>query len=246
MSQLNNRLALGSVFGFLVFNSAAFAGSAGAGGLELEILNAGPMPISPAAVYSVSNSRINPVAVGSLATPGLIPLCQMGNPDGLIAELQAIPGVTAVKLGAAPTLPGSRLTLQLDPRQLYGKTLRVVAMYGKSRDVCANIEIRADDVKKVITGQLDEATGTDRAVTTGAFTPATVDPQLQCGNAASAVECLRNFSVARAQAEPISYFPGYLPNVLSTVTDHFGAQEAQSLQIAPSGTVQYRLHRLSR
>jgi hypothetical protein len=218
---------------------AAFADSV----YELTITNGSNMPVSPGALYSI-DGQDGVTDVGSMASAGLIKLCTMGDPSVLLNELSANANVRAAQRSGGNVLPGQSTSVQVVVHDRSQASIHFVAMYGKSKDACAAIDLGSADLRDSSSGRTIK--GTDRAISTGAFSapslPANVDASV-CQGAADAISCLRTLSSPKSQASSIGYFRGYLPSVMNFLESRYGADDTQTLMLN-GGSVSFSLKQI--
>ncbi len=161
---------------------------------QLKVTNGGEMPISPVAVY-VSDSEVTTSSPGMAASPGFVKLCQTGNPDLRLAELDAAATGRSTYRTGGLLLPGRSETIGVDVRDPRTQKIHFEAMYGKSKDVCATFTVASSALVDLAAGRNTVAAGQDRVVATGAF----ADPALPAGadaNSACAGEGARSTACA--------------------------------------------------
>lgn len=211
--------------------------------VTLTITNGGSMPVSPAAVY-VRNGSNSLARVGTLATPGLIALCQTGNPELRLQELRGDLAVYRAVRTTAPLAPGDQVSIEIPVHSTRGQSVHFESMYGRSTDVCAIASLDSHSLVALQQKVTRTVHVQDRPVVTGAFRyPALPDPTnyLQgapCDPGSSAVTCLRELSSAIAPRTPIAYFQGYLPSVLGALEMTYGSDATQQLFIPSAGALQ--------
>lgn len=200
---------------------------------EITITNTSMMPISPGVIY-IDQGQGGQSEAGQEPTPGFVTLCQTGNPSTKAVELKG--KVAYVAQTPGPVLPGKSITVEIPMPTSKTQSVHFEAMYGKSKDTCASISIPAHRLGN------GELIGRDEVVSTGAFTEPDVPAYATnvCDKAAAAVDCLRLLASPRIDGQ-ISYFPGYLPSVLTYLEGKYGAGDVQTLLIPTSGAVHYRL-----
>jgi len=232
----------------MIFAPALFLGllgsSAFAARYQVKVTNGGEMPISPVAVY-VSDTEATTSALGMPATPGFIKLCQTGNPDLRLQELDAEPAVRSTYRTNGLLFPGMSETIQVEVRDPLSQKIHFEAMYGKSKDACATFTVQSATLVELAHEQNRDSVGQDRVVATGAFydpaLPAGADTTTGCAGLSSAVDCLRSLATAKAKPTLVRAFPGYLPSVLSALEHAFGSMEAQNLVIPAAGALTYQV-----
>lgn len=209
----------------------------------LKVTNGSAMPISPGVVYSV-DGQSSTNEIGNEPTQGLIQLCQTGNPAGKISELKTDSKIKTIAQTAGPILPGQSVTVEVRLHNPRVESLHFVAMYGKSKELCAAVDIQSHALLAVYSGYGD-ARGNDKVISAGAFTEPVVDGNSTgaCAAAKDAVSCLRTLSVDRTDKKQIHFFGGYLPSLINFLEEMYGAQEALSLFVPAGGGVSYSLSR---
>ncbi len=170
---------------------------------QIKVTNGSEMPISPVALY-VSDNESTSSTLGMPASAGFIKLCQTGNPDLRIQELNAEPKVRATYHTNGLLLPGMSETIEVEVRDPRSQKIHFEGMYGKSKDVCATFTVQSSVLMEIATGRNKDAIGQDRVVATGAFSDpallAGTDEATACAHQASAVDCLRSLTVAIPKA----------------------------------------------
>lgn len=211
---------------------------------QVRVTNGGEMPISPVAVY-VTGSETTSSALGMPASPGFVKLCQTGNPDLRLQELDADPAVRSTYRTTALLMPGMSEMVEVEVRDPRSQKIHFEGMYGKSKDACATFTVQSAALVDLASGRNMDATGQDRVVSTGAFPdpalPAGTDATNACAAFSTAVDCLRSLAAAKPQPSMVRAFPGYLPSVVSALEHSFGASEAQSLVIPAGGALSYQV-----
>lgn len=200
------------------------------------------MPISPGVIYAVEGQK-PATNIGMEPTAGLVQLCQTGNPATKFSELKSNPKVKSVAQVTGPILPGKSVSVEISFETLGQESLHYVAMYGKSKEVCASIDVTADQVRLLYKGY-SEVLGRDSVISAGAFTEPSVvaDADAICASAGSAIGCLRALSTERKEKKQVHFFGGYLPSLLSFIEGKFGSEETLSLIIPTSGALSYSLN----
>lgn len=201
---------------------------------ELTVTNGGPMPISGSVIYVLNG--VEPLnAVGETPTPGFVALCEKGDAAARLTELRNDTRVASAQRFADHLAPGARATFLVSLDDPATQTVHFETMYGKTQEVCGVIHANASLAHS----------GTDVVVESGAYAPITVPAmglKAACANAAGAVPCLR--ALAPRQGTPkVRAFAGYLPRVLSSLEEKYGADEVQSLLVPSGGFLHYSLKR---
>ena len=213
---------------------------------QLKVTNGGAMPISPAAVY-VSDTESTSASIGMPPTAGFIKLCQTGNPEMRLSELDKEANVSATYRSTTLLMPGMSEVFDLEIRNIRDSQIHFEGMYGKSKDSCATFTINNKLLQSLAMKR--DVTGRDNIVSTGAFSdpllPMSETTMSACANQSSAVNCLRSLAQPKIQMATIRAFPGYLPSVLSAIEYSFGGMEAQSLIIPNGGAVYYQVKKMN-
>jgi hypothetical protein len=214
---------------------------------NLELVNAGAMPLSPAVVY-ISNSALPEESLGSPATPGLIALCQTGNAQARADELSQRKGIQVVQVVGGPILPGQRRSLEVSVKSPNKQTVHIESMYGRSKDVCAVASINSHYLVALKKHLTLEVVDRDNVIQTGAFDDPKISHKSEsevalelCKDKSSAVACLRELSVPSMSPGGVRVFNSYLPSVISFLESHYGASEVLGLGIPQSGGLQLRV-----
>ena len=214
--------------------------NAGSAVYQVRIVNGGAMPLSPGIVYSSTNGQEQD-KIGDEPSPGLVQLCQMGNPSLKRDELQKSSAVYQIKEVPGPILPGQSQTIEIEVPSF--TNLNFIAMYGKSKDVCGSLSIEAKDLLVLKKHIQNEAKGRENVIITGAFTVPSLpsggknEAMQICSNALSGVDCLRALSSPKEKGH-IGKFLGYLPSLESFIESSYGTQDMSQLVISPSGAVE--------
>lgn len=207
---------------------------------KLRVTNGSAMPISPAVVYvKLGNAPLT--KVGQMPTSGFTHLCQTGNPDERFQEVKDNASVKWVQKTSGLLLPGETVELSVPVRDVARSSIHFEGMYGKTKDTCAVFGVSAHELSKNVKGDL--LIGRDEVLSTGVFKDPTLPENTNsiCTSAPTVVDCLRELAGPASGAIAVRYFPGYLPNTLGFLEEHYGAEETQTLVIPTSGAVRFQL-----
>ncbi len=235
-----NKLIKGS---FLAATLCAASLAQAATHYKIKVTNGSGMPISPGVVYVTANAEPL-IKIGSLPTVGFTRLCQTGNPDVRITEINKRANVIWSQKTSGPILPGQTFELRL-PISNRGQSIHFEAMYGKTKDTCAVYNLNTRHLARFMDMTVPLVVDKDEVVSTGAF----LDPAISAGHsvgdvcqaAASAVDCLRLLAEVNQNENKIRFFPGYLPSVLNALEEKYDAQDVQSLMIPTSGALRIQV-----
>lgn len=226
---------------------ALFATSANAGTYHFKVTNGSSMPISPGVVYTIIGQE-GVTEIGQVASEGLIQLCQTGSTALLMEELKANPNVKSVSEVAGPVFPGKSSDVKVEARAPHYESIHYLAMYGKTKDLCASINIsnanliglEPESYSEIRHHIMREMNGNDQIISTGAFSQPIVTDSA-CDSESDAISCVRSLS-DRQDGGVIKFFNGYLPGLLSLLESKFGSEETQDL-LLNSGSVFFRLQK---
>lgn len=226
--------------------SASISFAQAAAQYDLTITNGSLMPISPAAIY-VKSGGDSLAAVGTVASSGLVLLCQTGNAINRITELKANADVKFVTQTTGPILPGESLTVTVDVENPKQQSIHFEAMYGKTKDACAVGSVNSHTLTALSQHVTPEFIGRDNAVLTGAFNPPALPAGMTyldnsvCASATNAVNCLRELSTPAPADGKIHYFSDYFPSLVSALETKYGSADVQTLLFSSSGAVKLKL-----
>jgi hypothetical protein len=232
------------IFGFVILTGAqmALAGQR----YELTLTNGSQMPISAGVVYAI-NGQNGISEIGGVPSPGLIRLCQMGDPSIKFTEVQADKNVSWVAKTPGPILPGQTVTVEVDVDHPHDQSVHFEAMYGKSKEVCASIRVGSQSLRSLAAHSEDEVIDTDHVISAGAATepmiPSGAALTSVCQNATTAIDCLRALTTNRTGGMQIHSFAGYLPSVLDFLESKYGGNDVLTLFVPHSGAVNYSIKR---
>jgi hypothetical protein len=207
----------------------------------VKITNGSNMPLSPAAIY-VRNGANAASELGSLAAPGFVKLCQMGDAATRIAELRMDRSNTAVVQSAGPIAPGASVDVEVSVNDTIAQSLHIETMYGKSKDVCGLASVGSHTLQALKAHVSTASISHDHTVVTGVFEDAKFEGGYlnadECKTAKDAVSCLREISVPQAMPSAIRAFSGYLSSVEMGLEEKFGAKEVLGTTLPTSGGIQ--------
>lgn len=184
--------------------------------------------------------------VGQASSAGFIQLCQTGDSSLLVEELKANPKVKYVETTEGPLFPASSTMATIHMKDVARESVHFAAMYGLTKDACAVIDLTNIELARLLPssyyeyhrGIRRELRGTDRAVSTGAFSdPMITDQAGACEGADSAIGCIRELAV-EMEGGSIRAFRPYLPSLLHLLESRFGSGAVQPL-IVPNGAIQF-------
>lgn len=210
------------------------AGAQAAVTYNVKISNSSQMPVSPGLIYAKTGQTAAVVA-GQTATSGFIRLCQTGQPDVRAMELGNDMSVSKVVATQQPVMPGESRTFEVVVADPSAQSLHFEAMYGKTKDVCAVVDVGSHSLVALKQHVTSSVLVADQALNSGAFADPAVpgqsylDPSVCMAD--SAVGCLRD--LAQADMGRVRAFGGYLPSVLMAIEMKYGAKETQSLLFNP-------------
>ena len=203
---------------------------------KVTIKNGGVMGVSPGAIYVVDGNE--PLsAVGKSASAGFTQICQTGNTSLRLEELKANPLVRYSTSTSAPIAPGAETSFEIDLRDR--QSLHFEAMYGRTKDLCAVIDIPAEQLRDLRANFSNVVIGRDKVLASGRFTDpiASADADSLCQSSSNAISCLRALSFDASG--PIKFFVGYLPSLLTYLEEKYSAAEVQTLLVPTAGAVEF-------
>jgi len=210
---------------------------------EITLTNGGAMPASRPIVW-IARDRAGVPETGSDSTLGHRNVCESGNSDVLAEELRSNRRVRWVHQEPEPILPGQSITIRIPRVRMDVESVYIDFMYGRSRNVCGGI---FDLNLKQANFFGNPILGRDTVFQSGGYELANSSLNPKCAGAENAVSCLRSMSAVAEgdNANQISLFTGYLPSVLNSIENVFGASATQGLQIPTSGAIQYKVKKLT-
>lgn len=225
--------------GFALGGTSARANQAASQNYKLRVTNGSAMPVSPAAIY-VKFGRAPLTQIGNAPTTGFTRLCQTGNPDQRLMEIQRSASVEWSQKTSGLLMPGQSIEVEIPVRNGY-RSIHFEAMYGKTKDACAVFNVTARELSTMVGGEI--LVGRDEVLASGSFTDPMIpkDTTGLCANTASAVDCLRDLAHPVANEAKVRFFPGYLPSVLNFLEDRYGSADTQSLSIPTSGALRFEV-----
>ena len=125
------------------------------------------------------------------------------------------------------------------------QSIHFEAMYAKTKDVCAVQGIGSHNLYALQQHVTANVTGNDQALLTGAFTDPVIPmgrnylDQQVCAGQMDAISCVRSLSQPAMAPAKIRAFAGYLPSLPMLLENKYGAADALTLQIPPSGAVRF-------
>lgn len=232
--QIVTALSLCSIFATGVANAQSTEET-----YRFKITNGSGMPLSPGVVY-VKKGNGALVTVGQAPTAGFSKLCQTGSPDDRIAEVKHNSSTQLVQKSSG-LQPGETIEVVVPVLKGEVQSVHFEAMYGKTKDSCATLNIDARDLTTASAGEA--VSGRDEVLATGAFQdPALASDNMEtCTTAAAAVDCLRQIAGPAMMSPRVRFFPGYLPSVVNFLETHYGAKDVQTLLIPTSGAVKFQI-----
>lgn len=214
---------------------------------EFTITNASNMHLSPFAVY-VKTGPMAATSVGQVATPGLIQLCQTGNPSTRESELQGDSAVVSVMTTTGLLDPGEQKVVTVEIADPMTQGVHFETMYGATKDACALGSFTPHQVQ-MLGDESDLIEGRDTAVVTGAFSiPALPDltgQQVEACKGKDATGCVRALSILRQTPGTVQFLTPYLPSLLTYIEKEYGSQEAIHLILPSAGAVSFSLKKMS-
>ena len=213
----------GAVLSCLVLGSTQMASASTH--YELTLTNGSQMPISGGVVYAIEGQS-GMSEIGGIPSPGLIKLCQTGDPSTKFAEIQANKNVSWVAKTPGPILPGQTIKVEVDVDRPQDQSVHFEAMYGESKELCASVRVESQSLRSLAIHDKNEVINTDHVISAGAATepilPSGAALTNVCQNSAMAVDCLRALTTIRESGSQIHSFAGYLPSVLNYLETKYG------------------------
>lgn len=209
---------------------------------KVTITNGSAMGLSPGVLYSTSSPESDR-EIGAVASEGFKGICNGGNATARSTELSQNQNVRAntVTEGIAP---GETKTFMVTLKSSTRETLHFETMYGRSKDICGVFDVGPGKLRKLAMNRRLVLSDRDDLVRTGAY----VSPSLPLDTGdicrdISATACLRSLSPEANPVKGISFFRPYLPNVLSFLTERYGAEEVETLLIPTGGAIRFTIQR---
>ena len=206
---------------------------------KLTITNASSMPISPALVYA-SSSHSNELYIGKKASDGFAKICQSGDVSLRVQELSNKKDILAVNQAKGLLFPGQTTSIELTIPSRKLNSFHLEAMYGKTVETCAVINISEQQLKLFKKGMITSVQGQDKVLDAGVRAlPNAQDILMECDSENDAISCLRKVS-----GEEISFIRPYvrpLPSVLNELESRYGSTDVLSTLAPIQGGIHYVL-----